>query len=64
MSRSPFIVIDGKLYRWKDLLELRKAQRTTSRANQLALFDNLIADSRPPSARTAARRFLEPTLFD
>jgi len=26
MTRAPFIVIDGKLYRWKDILELRRAQ--------------------------------------
>jgi hypothetical protein len=26
MSRAPFIVIDGKLYRWKDILDLRRAQ--------------------------------------
>ena len=26
MTRAPFIVIDSKLYRWKDILELRRAQ--------------------------------------
>ena len=26
MTRAPFLVIDGKLYRWKDILELRRAQ--------------------------------------
>jgi hypothetical protein len=25
MNRAPFIVIDGKLYRWKDIFELRRA---------------------------------------
>jgi hypothetical protein len=36
MTRAPFIVIDGRLYRWKDILELRRAQLTAAR---------------PPSAR-------------
>jgi hypothetical protein len=31
MSRAPFIVIDGKLYRWKDILELRRAQLAAGR---------------------------------
>jgi hypothetical protein len=26
MTRTPFLVIDGKPYRWKDILELRRAQ--------------------------------------
>ncbi|MFZ3328395.1 MAG: hypothetical protein WA231_22040 [Methylocella sp.] len=36
MTRAPFLIIDGKLYRWKDILELRRAQ---------------LAAARPPSAR-------------
>jgi hypothetical protein len=41
MTRAPFIVIDGKLYRWKDILELRRAQLAAAgaaQASQLALF--------------------------
>jgi hypothetical protein len=44
MSRAPFIVIDGRLYRWKDILELRRAQlaaASAAQANQLALFATL-----------------------
>ena len=26
MTHAPFIVIDGKRYRWKDILDLRRAQ--------------------------------------
>jgi hypothetical protein len=26
MTRTPFLVIDGKAYRWKDILDLRRAQ--------------------------------------
>jgi len=32
MIRTPFIVIDGKLYRWKDILELRRALAARCRA--------------------------------
>jgi len=41
MSRAPFVVIDGKAYRWKDILELRRAQLAAAgaaQASQLALF--------------------------
>jgi hypothetical protein len=41
MSRAPFIVIDGKAYRWKDVLDLRRAQLAAAEAaqgSQLALF--------------------------
>ena len=34
MSRAPFIVIDGRLYRWKDILELRRAQLAAAGAAQ------------------------------
>jgi hypothetical protein len=44
MTRAPFIVIDGKLYRWKDILELRRAQLAAAgavQASQLALIASL-----------------------
>ena len=53
MSRAPFIAIDGRLYRWKDILDLRRAQLAAAgaaQASQLALFATL-HDDRPPSAR-------------
>jgi hypothetical protein len=34
MTRAPFIVIDGKAYRWKDILELRRAQLAAAGAAQ------------------------------
>jgi hypothetical protein len=34
MSRVPFIVIDGKPYRWKDILEQRRAQLAAAGAAQ------------------------------
>jgi hypothetical protein len=59
MSRAPFLVIDGRLYRWKDILELRRAQLAAAgatQASQLALFATLHDDRRPPAERTASGR--------
>jgi hypothetical protein len=66
MIRAPFIVIDGKLCRWKDILELRRAQMAAAGAaqgSQLALFAALHDDHRPPAERTASGRYLQPDLF-
>jgi hypothetical protein len=64
MSRLRFIDIDGKRYLWRDILQLRAEQRRAhAAAQQLALFE-LKQDSRPAVARTAAGRYLEPSLFD
>ena len=57
MTRAPYLVIDGKLYRWKDILELRRAQLAAAgaaQASQLALFATLHDDRRPPAERTAS----------
>ena len=35
MTRAP-IVIDGKLYRWKDILDLRRAQLAAAGAAQVS----------------------------
>ncbi len=54
MTRAPFIVIDGRLYRWNDILELRLAQPATAGAahtSQLALFATWHDDRRPPAER-------------
>lgn len=57
------ILIDGKRHLWRDILELRREQvRAAAKAKQLALFE-LFEDWRPPAERTAAGRYLEPTLF-
>lgn len=57
-----FIVIDGKRYLWREILQLRREQRKAARKPQLSLFE-LKEDSRPASQRTAEGRFTEPTLF-
>ena len=67
MSRAPFVVIDDKLYRWKDILELRRAQHAAAgaaEASQLALFATLHDDRRPPCERMASGRYLQPGLFE
>ena len=58
-----FIEIDGKRYVWRDILEKRREQLKRSRPPQPVLFE-LKEDARPPAERTAAGRYLEPTLFD
>lgn len=64
MAGARFIEIDGKRIAWRDLLQLRRAQRQAAqRAEQPALFE-LKEDHRPIADRTAAGRFREPTLFD
>ena len=50
MSRVPFVVIEGRHYLWKDVLELRRTQVAaahTASAAQLALFEALREDRRP-----------------
>jgi hypothetical protein len=64
MSRSRTIIIDGKRYRWRDILRMRQEQRAaTAKVSQLALFADLPNDSRPTQERTASRRYQQPSLF-
>jgi hypothetical protein len=58
-----FIEIDGKRHAWKDILQKRREQIQQSRQPQPTLFE-LKEDARPRSARSAAGRYREPTLFD
>jgi len=63
MSRAPFIVIDGRLYRWKDILELRRAQLAAAgaaQASQMALFA-ILARRPPPALRAHGIRALSAT---
>jgi hypothetical protein len=60
MTRAPFIAIDGKLYRWKDILDLRRAQLAAAGAaqtSQPALFATLHDDRRPRAERAASGRY-------
>jgi hypothetical protein len=63
MTAPRFIEIDGKRHLWRELLQLRRAQKQASaNAVQPALFE-LHEDRRPPAGRTASGRYLEPSLF-
>jgi hypothetical protein len=63
MTAPRFIVIDGKRHLWRDILKLRKEQvQALANEKQPALFA-LVCDARPPAERTAAGRYLEPSLF-
>jgi hypothetical protein len=63
MTSLRFIVIGGKRYLWRDVLRLRREQvREHANAKQPVLFE-LKDDSRPSAERTAAGRYLEPSLF-
>jgi len=66
MSRPDKIVIDGRAYRWRDIIELRRQQLEAwkaARPEQPALFA-LRQDSRPVTQRTVAGRYFEPSLLD
>jgi hypothetical protein len=63
MTSPRFIVIDGKRILWRDVLKQRREQRQAhANATQPPLFV-LVDDRRPPAERTAAGRYLEPSLF-
>jgi len=63
MSGFRYIEIDGKRHLWRDILELRREQKKAhTRALQPTLFE-LRDDAKPATQRTAAGRYLEPTLF-
>jgi hypothetical protein len=56
------IVIDNKVYDWREIRRLRREQIQAARKPQLTLFD-LKEDSRPQSQRCADHRYSEPLLF-
>lgn len=62
MSGPRYLVLDGKRYRWADLLRLRQEQRKAAKKEQPALFP-IKEDCRPPNQKTACGRYKEPTLF-
>jgi hypothetical protein len=65
MAKLDTIIIDGRAYSWRQLCVARRQQieaQQAAQAKQLALFE-LREDCRPASERTAAGRFLEPSLF-
>lgn len=64
MALPRFIQIDGKLYAWRAIIALRRAQLAAYvKAEQPALFD-LLEDHRPATQTSAAGRYSEPMLFE
>jgi hypothetical protein len=65
VAKPDTLVLDGHAYSWQAICEARRQQLEAWRAaqaRQLALFE-LQDDCRPPAERTAAGRYLEPTLL-
>ena len=63
MPFPKFIEIDGKRHLWRDLLQRRREQlEAYVRTEQPPLFV-LKEDHRPETDRSAAGRYLEPSLF-
>ena len=63
MSNPKFIEIDGKRVLWRDLLSRRREQlAAVAKCEQPPLFE-LKEDRRPIQGRSAAGRYLEPSLF-
>ena len=65
MSRPDTIIIGGRAYRWRAILDLRRAQLEAwkkAQGEQPALFE-LKEDRRPKADRTAAGRYAEPSLL-
>ena len=65
MGKPDTLIIDGHAFSWQRLCDLRRQQLEAwkaARSNQPALFE-MKDDFRPAAERTAAGRYLEPTLF-
>jgi hypothetical protein len=63
MAHPKLITIDGKRLLWRDLLSKRREQlAAVAKSEQPTLFE-LKEDARPSADRTAAGRYLEPSLF-
>ena len=58
-----YVVLDGKAYSWKQLLQLRREQRERERKERQPTLFELREDHRPRSQKTASDRYLQPTLF-
>jgi hypothetical protein len=66
MSRPDTIVIDGRVYRWRDVMEPRRQQLEAwkaARPQQPAWFA-LRRDGRPAAESTVAGCYREPSLLD
>ena len=58
-----FIVIDGKRFAWRDLLQRRREQLVAAAKVEQPFPFELKEDHGPASQRSAAGRYREPSLF-
>ncbi len=66
MAKPDTLIVDGHALSWQHLCDLRRQQIEAwkkTAGKQPALFE-LRDDHRPQAARTAAGRYLQPSLFD
>ena len=66
MAKPETLIVDGHAFSWQRLCDLRRQQIEAwkkTEGRQPALFE-LRDDHRPPAERTAAGRYLQPSLFD
>jgi hypothetical protein len=66
MRKPDTILVDGRAFSWRQLMELRRQQLEAwhaGQSRQLALFE-LKHDCRPSAERTAAGRYEQPGLFE
>lgn len=64
MTKPDILIVDGHAFSWQRLCDLRRQQLEAwkkSEARQPALFEQ--TDYRPRADRTAAGRYLEPSLL-
>jgi len=60
-----FIDIEGKRYLWREIVNLRCEQvKAAKTPEQAMLFESLHQDRRGPGERSAAERYLAPSLLD
>jgi hypothetical protein len=58
-----WVELDGKRYRWKDILRIRREQEKEDRQVKQPVLFETVNDSRPLTQRTASDRYQNPTLF-
>lgn len=65
MKASGTLIIDGCAYSWRRIVDLRRAQLEAWKAArpQLPELFELKEDCHPVKERSAARRYVEPTLL-
>jgi len=63
MGLPKFITLGDKVYRWRDVLRLRREQAKEAKRPQQETLFPLVEDSRPATQRTASGRYEQPLLF-